>query len=421
MYPLASPTAPLAHEAWFVPDPHRFPLQWDLLTSRATVQAIAVAVATVAVFALVQARWGEPRLKALDPLVRLRPYLAEILSVGIGLALIGTALIDGYLAPSMRLPDNQFGRLLGAVEVAIAVLLIVGWRRRVVAALLVAAGPLGMLAYGVQPVLERADLLGAAAYLALAHGREVDPTRRAIVNPTANLVMRVLAAIAIGVLAFTEKLLNPAMAQAFLDLHPKFDIFRLLGLGGAADFIGFAATMELTLAALLLAGRLPRLTVVLVGIPFVMTAPLLGVTELVGHLPLYAILLVVLVEAQVQRLPVEHEEYGDRVEPLVPTLVKAALAAEPAGVAPEQPEPAPVPEQRAPARVPAERSQSAALHEPAERSRPAALPPPAERSRPAAPPEPVGRTSRWWFLTACVATVVGHLVRRRHSTRAQPT
>ncbi len=392
-----STTAPLAHEAWFVPDPFRYPLDWRLLTSPATVQAIAVALIAVAVFALVQARWGEPRLKALDPLVRLRPFLAEILSVAIGLALIGTALIDGYLAPSMRLPDNQLGRLLGAVEVAIAVLLIVGWRRRLVAALLVAAGPLGMFAYGVQPVLERADLLGAAAYLALAHGREVEPTWRATVNPTANLVMRVLAAVAIGVLAFTEKLLNPGLANAFLDLHPTFDIFRLLNLGSAGDFIGFAATTELTLAALLLAGRLPRLTVVLVGGPFVITAPLLGVTELIGHLPLYAILLVVLVEAQVQRLPAEHEETGDRVEPLVPTLVRAALAAEPGGATPQQPEPDPepvpdpLPDWRAPAHAPAERS------------------------------NPAGRTPRWWFMTACVATVLGHLVRRRHHARAQPT
>ncbi len=73
----------------------------------------------------------------------------------------------------------------------------------------------------------------------------------------------------------------------------------MLGLGSAAHFINFAATMELVLAALLLAGQLPRLTVVLVGTPFVVTAPLLGVRELVGHLPLYAVLLVVLVEAQV--------------------------------------------------------------------------------------------------------------------------
>lgn len=60
---------------------------------------------------------------------------------------------------------------------------------RIVATLLVAAGPLGMLTYGVRPVMERASS-----------------------NPTVNLVMRVLAAIGIAVLAFTEKLLNPGLA-----------------------------------------------------------------------------------------------------------------------------------------------------------------------------------------------------------------
>lgn len=315
----------LAHEAWFVPSPERFPLQWALLTAAPTLTAVALALGAVGTFAAVDARWGEPRLRVLDPLARLRPYLARILAVAIGLALVGTALIDGYLAPSMVLPKSSLGRLLNAVAIAIAVLLMVGWRRRAVAALLAAAGPLGMLAYGVRPVLERADLLGAAVYLALAHGHDVEAERRARFNPLASLVMRFLAAVAIGVLAFTEKLLNPALAQAFLDLHPEFDLFRLLGLGSSGQFISFAATMELVLAALLLAGRLPRLTVVLVGTPFIVTAPLLGVRELVGHLPLYAVLLVVLVEAQVRRLPAEHRESPRGVEQAV-TLREALRA-----------------------------------------------------------------------------------------------
>ncbi len=34
----------LAHEAWFVPSPERFPLQWGLLTAAPTLTAVALAL-----------------------------------------------------------------------------------------------------------------------------------------------------------------------------------------------------------------------------------------------------------------------------------------------------------------------------------------------------------------------------------------
>lgn len=300
----------LAHEAWFVDDFERFPLRWDLLTSVPTAVAVGTAAAAAVTVVVVDRVMGEPRLRWLDPLVALRPAVPRILAAAIGVALAGTAMIDGYLAPSMLLPDDALGRALALLEVAIAVLLIANWNRRVAAGLLVLAGPVGMLAYGVRPVLERADLLGAAAFLVLAYGGEAPATARALVNPLATRVMRVLAAVAIGVLAFTEKLVNPDLARAFLDRYPDFDLLALVGVDdpGQVVFITFAATAELTLAVLLLLNRLPRLTVVLVGTPFLVTWPLLGVREFVGHLPLYAILLVVLIEAQVRRLPEHHDE-----------------------------------------------------------------------------------------------------------------
>ncbi len=291
----------LAHESWFVDHPRRFPVEWDRLGDVATLVAVAVAAVSCLVFWYVDRRWGEPRLRRLDVLVRIRPWLPRLLGLHAGFALLGTALDGGYLAPSMRLGDGAVAATLVVVEVVTAAMLITGYRRHTAAALLVAAGVLGIPFFGLLPVLERADLLGIAVYLAFARGRGATPEERAEVNPTAAAVMRVLTGIALILLAFTEKLLNPGLARAFLDFKPTFDIYAALGIFTTDQFIWTAAAIELTLGALLVLGRLPRASVVLVGLPFNATLPLLGWRELVGHLPVYGVLLVVLVEAQTRR------------------------------------------------------------------------------------------------------------------------
>lgn len=331
----AEPVAPLlAHESWFVAEPGRFDLDWERLDDLPVLVAVVTALTAVAVFTAVDRTVDEPRLSRLDGLVRLERYLPRIVSVAIGLALAGTVAQGAYLAPNMDLPDGPAGLLLGGLEVVAAVLLVLGIRRRLTAALLVAAGPLGMPFYGVLPILERADLLGAAAFLALAEGRRASPEERARRNPFASRVMRLLAALAVAVLAFSEKLLNPDLAAAFLGLRPAFDLFSQLGIGvlGRDDFIWFAAGMELTLAALLAAGQLPRLTALVVATPFVATLPLLGYVEFFGHLPLYAVVLVVAVEAQAERVrEAEAEAAAGRPHRPLPLTGRGAVRLRTAG------------------------------------------------------------------------------------------
>ena len=54
------------------------------------------------------------------------------------------------------------GILLGATMAVVAISMATGWHARWGAALLIAAGPIGMLEFGIWPVLQRVDLLGLA-------------------------------------------------------------------------------------------------------------------------------------------------------------------------------------------------------------------------------------------------------------------
>lgn len=195
--------------------------------------------------------------------------------------------------------------------------LITGFLIRPAAWLLVVAGPLGMLAYGLIPVLERVDLLGIGLFLAMLPPGD-DPAG-AVEAPgetiaDALLGLRLLVGGALVVLAFTEKLARPDLGLAFLDRYPFFNILQVMGLEVSdVAFIRIAGATELLFGLLLISGALPQLVVILAGIPFNATLFFLGASELIGHLPVYGAMLALLV-------------YGsdDRVADLVPRMRPAA-------------------------------------------------------------------------------------------------
>ena len=101
--------------------------------------------------------------------------------------------------------------------------------------------------------------------------------------------MRIGTGASILVLAFTEKLLNPDLARAFLanPAYANFNFMRALGFTWFSDdlFITVAAMVEATVGVLLIAGVLPRVVILLMWVPFNAAIPLLPPVELLGHLP----------------------------------------------------------------------------------------------------------------------------------------
>ncbi|MGH2819691.1 MAG: hypothetical protein ACRDJ5_03455, partial [Actinomycetota bacterium] len=178
--------------------------------------------------------------------------------------------------------------------------LIAGYRVRPAATLLVAAGPLGAVGYGIVPLLERIDLLGIALFLAVLPPDDRRPG--GVVAPTEDRLapalfgLRSLVGGALIVLAFTEKLARPALALAFLDRYPAFNLVRALGIDMSdVAFVRLAGAVELLFGLLIVSGALPQVAVIVAGIPFNATLFFLGASELIGHLPVYGVMLALLV------------------------------------------------------------------------------------------------------------------------------
>jgi hypothetical protein len=299
----------VAHETWFTQA--RPPFDWSFTLQAATLALIAAAVAVALVWRAVAHRVPKPEIGLLRPLGRLSPWIPRLLAVHAGVSLLAQAARGTYLAPALELPEGGFGTALAIVEGLAGVWLITGYRVRPAAMLLVAAGPLGMLRYGVVPILERVDLLGVALFLVILppgedEGGAVRPDAHRLTR--ALLALRVLVGLALVVLAFTEKLARPDLAEAFLTRFPAFNVLRSLGFSVSdLTFIRVAGAIELLFGLLIISGAMPQLAVILAGIPFNATLFFLGTSELIGHLPIYGAMLALLV-------------YGSnpRTAPLVP-------------------------------------------------------------------------------------------------------
>ncbi len=293
----------LAHESWFTEA--RPPFDWAFAIEGASLALLGGAVVAAILWRLAARLFPTPELPFLRTLGRLAPYVPRLLAIHAGVSLLAQAARGTYLAPSLELADSPFGSALAIAEGVLGVWLITGYRIRPAAALLVAAGPLGMPFYGVVPILERMDLLGIALFLALLPPEE---TPGGAVTATVERVRASLLALRLTVggslvlLAFTEKLARPDLALEFLDRYPAFNILRSVGLDVSdVTFIRFAGAIELLFGLLIISSALPQLAVIAAGIPFNATLFFLGTEELIGHLPIYGAMLALLVYGSSER------------------------------------------------------------------------------------------------------------------------
>jgi hypothetical protein len=291
------------HEAWFTDA--RPPWDWSFALEPASLLAIGAAVLVAVLWRMAAARLPAPELPFLRPIGRLAPYVPRLLGIHAGVSLLAQAARGTYLAPSLDLPESPFGSALAIAEGLLGVWLVTGYRIRPAAWVLVAAGPLGMLSYGVVPILERVDLLGVALFLALlppedTPGGAVDAGPERIRMPL--FTLRMAAGGALIILAFTEKLARPELALILLDRFPAFNVLDAIGIPvNDLTFVRIAGAVELLFGLLLISGALPQIAVIVAGIPFNATLFFLGTEELIGHLPVYGTMLALLVYGSSER------------------------------------------------------------------------------------------------------------------------
>ncbi|MCW2834108.1 MAG: hypothetical protein JWN68_2061 [Nocardioides sp.] len=132
----------------------------------------------------------------------------------------------------------------------------------------------------------------------------VDPTGDQL--RLALLLLRLGVGAALIVLAFSEKLTNPAMAIDTLERYPALDVFGLVGIQVSPEtFVAIAGATELLFGLPVISGAFPQVAVLVAMVPFNATMLLFGQTEMVGHLPVYGVFLALLVYGSNARTPAD--------------------------------------------------------------------------------------------------------------------
>ena len=318
-----APAPALAHEKWFTsPDSHA--VDWSLVWSGRTLLAVAAVGAVVGLFGLLQRRLGEPAWPRLPFFHRMAHGAMTLLAVQTAITLIFVAVQPGLLAPNLMLPLSPGSLALAAVQIAVAFTFITGLFDRGGAlglgllwlASLLLFGPIDALQQLLYPGIALVVLIVGRASLLVE--QPLPPFDKASWGAHAVAGLRLLSGLSFLMLGFADKVWNPDLGQSFLADHPGFNLPRQLGFSWFTDerFIMAAGIVEASIGALLLAGFLTRVVILGMWLPFNLTVPFLPPVEMIGHLPIFGVMYVLLVygsgsAASGAHLPTEAERAAD--------------------------------------------------------------------------------------------------------------
>lgn len=299
----------LLHERWFVSD-HGLATRWGDAFEPATLAAFATAAAVVGIVWIAWRLSGRrpvlPGPMALgathEQLAVVYGWVPLLLAVHTAVPLLVSGIQRQLLVPNLQMGIGT-GAVIGVLEIGVALLLFYGVFARYAAFGLAGVWVVGAALFGPSLLLEHVEFLGIAAFFWIAGRGPVAFDRifghwahaRESLLPHAVPILRVATGFSIAWLALTEKLLNVPLGLAFLREYPWVDFLPALGLHVSnTAFLRMAGTVELTAGVLIMLGAFPRLVILLLWLPFNLTLAAFGWRELVGHLPIYAVIALVL-------------------------------------------------------------------------------------------------------------------------------
>ena len=294
-----------AHVKWFVDEPQRYPLRTDLILSERTAIFVAVAAASVLLFLLVDRLIRDPYWPRLPFLKQMAVGAPTLLAVQTGIALVQSGATPALFAPNLPLALNTSGLVLAALEVLIAFSFITGIADWVGAIALLLLGLLAFLFFPAWDVLEQilfagiglAILVVGASAVRADDARPWFRSRWLSASPQALATLRVLSGVSIIALALGEKLWSPDIGAAFMARYPHFNVFQTFHVADVSNdqFVLLAGLVEGTIGVLLITGLLTRVVILFMWVPFNLGVPFLPSQELVGHLPVFAVMYLLLV------------------------------------------------------------------------------------------------------------------------------
>ena len=291
----------LEHVKWFT-DPKPYPTHYEQLLSWPVVLAFAIALAAVGVAFWIQHNVPEPTVMRIFE--RFAGYGPLALGVHMGIALIAAAIFGLLFVPSLHVEEKgAIGSILLVMEGVAGISILLGLATRAGAAILALLGVVAMQPFSVESILEQAPILGIAIFLFLIGRGPLSfdrvrgvraPIEHELVPMAALGSLRILMGFGIAYNALTEKLLNEPLSRSLLERYPFIALNRSFGIPDEV-FIWAAGTTELVIGLVIMSGQLTRPVMAIGAVLFTVTLFVFGWPELLGHLPLFGIMLLLFI------------------------------------------------------------------------------------------------------------------------------
>ncbi len=297
-----------AHEKWFH-ETQNYGLHWELLFRPMPLAFIAGVVVVTVIAGLYWRRRGRAFVPGPENLgttderrSALYGLVPAILGIHIAVPLLVAGVQGELFSPNNKL-SGAWVYFLGLALTGVALSLFYGALARLTAVALAVIWVIGLFLFGVQSMLDNAMYLGFAAFFFLAGRGPVSVDRLIFprLEPSPEMMKKAVLALRVGlgasliVVAFTEKLANIPLALAFLEQYP-LNFTAALGIPMSNEtFVLCAGAVELLVGLWILFGIFPREIIIIAWIPINMTLTIFNWSELIGHLPIYGTLAVLVI------------------------------------------------------------------------------------------------------------------------------
>lgn len=252
------------------------------------------------------------------PNTKLRHDVMELMRVLTGMSLLLTAYEGSLIAPHLHAAGG-FGLALLFVQAAVGILLLSNHFLHHAAILLLLMFLGMMVHFEVARSFEYINIVGIALFILF--NTYPDMQLREQLKPYSVDVLRIFTGLSLIILGISEKLHPTALGHVFISDY-AWNFMPLLGFEWFDDrlFVLSAGVMEVVFGTILVLGVVTRLNILAVAV-LMLTSNIVfllenrnaeALVELIGHLPIIATALVLLVLGYGQRLKVTSKQVSNR-------------------------------------------------------------------------------------------------------------
>ncbi len=283
----------LGHVKWFAEDAVSSSSNVLSLSTSEWLVIVASLVIGVGLMLLIAKLLTKPNKFLDDKFKPFREWVPTVVRWSTAALLIAGYWLGHLYASNIDYSPSSLSSLLNVALIVIAVLLLLGAYTQIAGAGLLIIYALSFLVVDAPiELLDHLEYIGLGLFLMLSPTGELSVNKN-LVDPLSPVMgkngylalpmLKIFSGLTLIILAFSEKLLNMSLVNAFLVNHSSWNFLSSFGLSNR-NFIILSAIIVVLIGLSLILNKAARLSTLLLLVTMTITATLLGPLEVTGHL-----------------------------------------------------------------------------------------------------------------------------------------